>query len=127
MNKKIIISVLLILCTLTETSHGFSLWKTCFDFDESTKKKNIIKIFHKIIDADVMKVWNQSHSSLAIVKCFAGRGRHAFSRFEDGEPLYPNSSVRIPSKNGEICEGDTVYVYGEECHIISLTKGKPLE
>ncbi len=105
-------------------SPGFSLWKTCFDITDSTKKKLEKVMFHQIVDADVVKIWNKKYYTLAIVKCFAGRGRHAFSRFSDGEPLFADSSVRIPNKSGKICEGDVLYVHEEECHIISLTKKK---
>ncbi len=127
MKKSILMSLLFTICFLPANTMGFSLWKTCFDFDESSKKKLKKDVLHKILDVDILKVWNQSNYSLAIVKCFTGRGRHAFSRFEDGDPLYPNSSVRIPNDHGEICEGDTIYVYEKECHILSLSKSKRLE
>ena len=48
---------------------------------------------------------------------------HAFSFYKSGKPLHPDSSVTFPNRdNGEICKGDYILVYDDECVIISMDK-----
>jgi len=122
MRKILSLVYILILLISAHNAAAFSLWQICMDFNTSRDKTALSdKLNHKIINADILTVWNDEEKGFLMVKCLQGPGRHAFSNYDDGEPLYPDSSVRFQYDKTKICEGDIIYVYGRECHILSMT------
>jgi len=95
---------------------AFTIFKTCVNRDDSFS--------HHIVDTNILRLTNKEYYAAAIVQCINIEGRHAFSFYDSGSPLHPDSAVRFAPGSDEVCEGDTIMVYDEKCVIISINKSK---
>jgi hypothetical protein len=80
---------------------------------------------HHIVDTNTLEITNAEYVAEAIVQCVSMEGRHAFSFYETGHPLHSDSAVTFPNReDGEVCQGDQILVYDDDCSIISMRKMK---
>ncbi len=108
---------ILIFLFQVNTALAFTFWKTCIKYDSSFS--------HHIVDTNTMAISNSKYIAGAVVQCISMESRHAFSFYENGTPLHPDSSITFSDKDkGELCQGDIILVYDDECAIISMNKTK---
>ena len=110
----------LFLCFTISDAQAFSFFKSCTPYNESPDSG----VYHQIINADILKIGNNRGYAFALVECQGVPRRYAFSRYNDGVPVFPDSSVVIDHDKTKMCEGDFITVYGRECKILSLTSEK---
>lgn len=116
---KLIIQQIIVLMIMMQvpSASAFSFWKTCVDYDDFFS--------HHIVDTNTLEITNAVYVAEAIVQCVSMEGRHAFSFYETGHPLHPDSAVTFPNReDGEVCQGDHILVYDDDCSIISMRKMK---
>ncbi|MDH3349287.1 MAG: hypothetical protein OEM02_14455 [Desulfobulbaceae bacterium] len=115
----LVISFLLI-CFNTSEATAFSFFKSCTPYNQSPDSG----VYHQIINADILKIGSNQGYAFGLVECQGVPRRYAFSRYNDGVPIFPDSSVVIDKNKTEVCEGDLITVYGRNCKILSLTTEK---
>lgn len=120
MSRIYVFALFALLAFRTTEARAFSFFKSCTPYNESPDSG----IYHQIINADILKIGNNRGYAFALVECQGVPRRYAFSRYNDGVPIFPDSSVVIDKDKIEVCEGDLITVYGRECKILSLTTEK---
>ncbi len=118
MKKNIIImAVAFFLLVHANVTYAFTWWKTCIEYDTS--------FTHHIDDTQTLTFSNSQFSAVSKVLCAGAQERHAFSFYESGRPLHPDSAITIPENDkNKICKGDMILVYDDECVITSMDKNK---
>ncbi|MDH4318291.1 MAG: hypothetical protein OEV64_07860 [Desulfobulbaceae bacterium] len=120
MSRLYFIALLTLFAFSTSEARAFSFFKSCTPYNESPDSG----VYHQIINADILKIGNNRGYAFALVECQGVPRRYAFSLYNDGIPIFPDSSVVIGQNKIEVCEGDMISVYGRDCKILSLTKEK---
>ena len=112
--------VLIICMTIFIPVGVFAFWKICINIEGQNTAV-------WVVDPDIMGVKDLKTEEFAFVSLDCPQNtpyEHPFSKCSNGCPLYPESSIKIPSGKDKICEGDTVFVYQKRCKITSMSKGK---
>jgi hypothetical protein len=98
----------------------FAFWNTCIKID-----KDNTSIW--VVDPDIMGVKNFGTNEFAFVSIDCPEDtpyEHPFSKCANGCPLYPASSIKLPTGRDKICESDKVFIYKKRCKVSHMEKGK---